>query len=245
MWMGIIDSIGKVFQWRKELPYPIFYSYIPPRPQVFPQEIGYKMDEKSDLCSSWISIENLSDRVLKDIRIKMPTKLLYDPIVEADKWEFNGATSEIKITAIDPQEIAYIVVFPCRDQIRKFIRPKVIIGDQLLNNSMQKYGYIRKHPWNIAALTSGVFLELTLFASPWISLYMYHLKTRDVEFVESNLKSWEPWSWSFCQAKVLRGSDINEKKIRGNKLNVDSILLMNRVNSIDQLLEKEAVIVCK
>jgi len=139
-WMSIIDGISKVFQWRKELPYPIFYSFIPPRRQVFPQEIAAKMDEEPNVWSSWISIENMSDRVLKDIRIKMPTRLLYDPIVEANKWEFDRATNEIKITAIDPQETAYMVMFPYRDQAREFTRPRIIIGDHLLNNSMQRYG---------------------------------------------------------------------------------------------------------
>jgi len=61
--MGMIfDSIGKVFQWRKELPYPIYYSFIPPRRQVFPREIAADMDDKLNVWSSFISIENMSDK---------------------------------------------------------------------------------------------------------------------------------------------------------------------------------------
>src|SRR6266508_5716524 len=143
--MGIIDSIGKVFQWRKELPNPIYYSFIPPMPQLFPKEITVKLENDPDVWLSWISIENMSDRVLKDIRIKMPIKLPYDPIVQARQYEVDRLTNEIKISTIDPKETAYITVFCHPEQTEKFTRPKVIIGDQLLTNFTQTYGYMRKH----------------------------------------------------------------------------------------------------
>jgi len=175
----------------------------------------------------------------------MPVKVLYDPIVDADKWEFDSVKNEIKITSIDPQETAYMVVFPSRDQVREFIRPRVIIGDQLLNNSMQRYGYIKKYPWKIMTLSSGVLTVLLLLAIPGISFYKDYQYNQDITFIESNLKSWEPWSWALCQATVSRGNDINEKKIRGNRMHVDSILQINQVHSIDQLLQKEQIIICK
>jgi hypothetical protein len=122
--MGIIDSIGKVFQWRKELPNPIYYSFIPPMPQLFPKEITVKLENDPDVWLSWISIENMSDRVLKDIRIKMPIKLPYDPIVQARQYEVDRLTNEIKISTIDPKETAYITVFVIQNRQKNLRGPK-------------------------------------------------------------------------------------------------------------------------
>ena len=138
----IVGGIGKLLRWRKELPTPIYYMFIRPKPQILPQEVAVNAGSKSVLWSSLIGIENMSDKVLKDIRIKIPTKILYDPIVQTGygmtlhAWEFDRAMNEVKVSAIDPQEAIYTTIFPIPSELKHYTKPKVIVGDQLLNNSM-------------------------------------------------------------------------------------------------------------
>jgi hypothetical protein len=109
--MGVIDGIGKIFQWRKELPTPIDYIFIPPRLQLLPKEIIDKLENVPQVCRSFLSIENMSNRVLKDIRIKIPVKLPYEPIVESSQYDFDRISNEIHISNIDPKECIYITIF--------------------------------------------------------------------------------------------------------------------------------------
>jgi hypothetical protein len=243
--MGVIDSIGKVFQWRKELPTPIYYFFIPPRPQLFPKEITVKLDGEPDVWTSWIGIENMSDRVLKDIRIKIPVKLLYDPVVYARQWEIDHITNEIDISTIDPKETAYITIFTHSKQAKKFTKPKVIIGDQLLTSFTQRYGYMRKHllrpTWGLGA-TVAMVVAMMIFTG-----YFVHYTNQESEKARVNnatvMKALRPLGQG-CPMTVLRGDDINVKNILNSGISVDIILQINRVSSMNELLQKDEVIAC-
>src|SRR5215813_15026897 len=139
----ILANLVRVFQLRRELPLAVHYFFIPPRPYRLPNEYTVNASIEPYLWSSVLGIENMSDKVLKDIRIKIPTTLLYEPIVEAGygmvlhPWEFDHKTSEVKITAIDPREAVYVDLFPGPENYQKFTKPRVIVDGQLVNNSMQ------------------------------------------------------------------------------------------------------------
>jgi hypothetical protein len=79
----ILANLVRIFQLRRELPLAIHYFFIPPRLNRLPKE--YTNDNRAEpyLLSSLLGLENMSDKVIKDIRVKIPTKVLYDPIIEA------------------------------------------------------------------------------------------------------------------------------------------------------------------
>src|SRR6266540_2273378 len=144
----IMDIIGKLLQWRKELPIAIYYSFIPPMLQILPREVLASKDMELNLWHSIVGLQNMSGKVLRDIRIKVPTKLLYSPKTLKSRYssKFDPKMNEVKVSAIDPGEDFYIIFFPDPSEVEQFIKPDIIIGDQILTNSMQKYGFMKMHP---------------------------------------------------------------------------------------------------
>jgi hypothetical protein len=156
-------------------------------------------------------------------------------------WEYDRTLSEIKISAIDPKEAAYIDIFPALDDYKNFSKPRVIIDGQLITPSIERYGLIKKYPWKTAFFGSFCTFLIASFIDLGYTSYLAYLKRVDYDII---MQSRSPYSPN-CHMVVLRGAEINEDRIMEDPLGLMIILQINKVSSVDQLLKKKEVIACK
>ncbi len=246
MSLNPIEWINSVVQLRKEMPLPIHSFFAPPMPQVLPREVTGSSPSESDVWAACYGLENLSDRVLRQIVIKLPRKPLYDPVVETApgmtlrKWEYDEATREIRITAVDPQEAIYITLFPRPEDCRDFSKPKVLIGDRLLTTGMQRQAYYKRHPKEAFLLVTMSILMVSILAFSGYAVYTTHKTASNSEFIQETL---EPYST--CRFVVLRGNEIAERRLRGSFFGPEELTRINRAAKFEELFTRKRVVTCE
>lgn len=238
-----------IFKLGKELPEPIYYFYMPPKPQVLPEQILKKAKIENNLWAALIGIENFSDRVLERIRIKIPSSLQYPPHIATDakqtrlKWKFHPEENELYIEKLDPKESMYAFMFPGSNEVAEFQKPIVIVGNQLLTSGMQRHGFVRKHPGSVSFLAAAMIFLIAGVVFAGYSVWKITPLNADVSILNQALSN--VGRFSSCHPFVVRGTDINKAKILANsKLNEKSQFSLNDVSSWEELLKKEAVVVC-
>jgi hypothetical protein len=246
----IVESLVTIFKLGKELPEPIYYFYMPPKPQILPEQILKKAKTENNLWAALIGIENFSDRVLEHIRIKIPSGLQYPPQIETDtkqtrlKWKFFPEENELHIEKLDPKESMYAFMFPRSNEVDEFQKPIVIVGNQLLTSGMQRHGFVRKHPGSVGLLAAIVILLIAGAVFAGYSVWEISPLNADVAIVNQALSNVE--RFSTCHPFVVRGPDINKARILAkSKLNEQSQFSLNGVSSWEELLKREAVVVCE
>lgn len=149
-----------VYSLSKDAPEAVNIQYEAPMPSLLPPELHDKA-EIEGFFTSQVWVENLSGKVLDNIRINLTAPLSYAPIVRTNKahriieYSYDPEIYELTFQKLDPKESLRITFFPSLDFISSFKKPQIIIDNQELSKSREFVGFCRKYP----LLTfGGIFL---------------------------------------------------------------------------------------
>lgn len=249
----ILSLIGLI----KGAPPAVDIYAFPPLSSPLPKEIREKLGTQDDpycgLHPVHIGIENLSNIVLTNIRVKLTSPSIYHPIVENGdtqrplEWRHDIERAEIHITALDPSDSAYIVFFPKetfpkdKSVTRVFQKPEILIEGKRVSTLQEQLGFLKKEP------SLAIFFILLLSVIIGIvflvvfSFYPHILPNSDRALTEQATQQLV----SGCQLKPVKVTTNTRSDIAANGLPPLKILQINRASSIEELLNREKIVLCK
>ena len=116
----------------KDSPDPVNVQYESPSPNLLPVEL-HKKTKIDGFFTSQLWIENLSKKVLENVRINLSSPLEYEPIVRTSKahgeieYKYQPKSHELIIEKIDPNESIRMTFFPKVDEIKNFDKPQILV----------------------------------------------------------------------------------------------------------------------
>lgn len=244
----MLGTLLKILSLEKEYP-PIHFFHIPLLGYPIPKELSEKLDDEIfGLYVEIFGIDNLSNKVQRNIRIVVSSKLNYSPIVEGSKlgrnikWVYDKERSEIFIGEIDPKDSVYVSLFPAEANVGSKNKPKIIINDMLLTKSSELHGFARKNP------KFSFFMVLMITACVGLLYASYEAISKrptsdDYGYINSRLSGFVA-----CSPYVINQNDSEvslEDEIRKSKWPVPAIAQINEVSDISDLKTLDKVILCK
>ncbi|EKB28267.1 hypothetical protein [Aeromonas dhakensis] len=146
----------------KDSPDPVNVQYEPPSPNLLPSEL-HKKTKTDGFFTAQLWIENLSNRVLDDVRINLTAPISYDPIVRTSKshgnieYRYASQTMELVVDKIDPRESVRITFFPAVDRVDDFNKPQILVEGKELSKLMETLGFYKKYPSYARAYVASIF----------------------------------------------------------------------------------------
>lgn len=234
----------------KDAPDPINVQFESPLLNLMPTELQGKLDSDYFFVSQ-LWVENLSQKVLEDVRINLTSPLQYQPIVRTNKrhgavdFRYNEKKLELLITKLDPSESLRISFFPDANSIHEFQDPQIIIGNQQLSTVMSTLGFYKKYPallfYTIFAIIIAIILTGVLGFFVYISLRDNPTLFPDSKYAVLAQAS-ERLSKYGCPLKVEENTkELREKLISGHPNGFPILLTMNGVESEKGLWKKKNI----
>src|SRR6185312_111891 len=247
---------GFLYTLAKDAPDPINVQFEEPSPNLLPGELRKKAKVDGFFVSQ-LWIENLSKRVLENVRINLTSPLEYAPVVRTNKrhgeveFAYDESRMELLITRLDPAESLKISFFPTLEAIDNFKQPQIIIGDQELSSLMIQLGLYKKYP---SLLATYIFMYVVVALTVFVAGFAAYLALRDnpTLFPSSEYtvlrQAQERLSKYGCPLVVAENNkELKEKLQSGPPYNIPTIMEINGVTTEKELWSKEeiAFIDCK
>jgi len=234
----------------KDAPDPINVQFEEPSLNFLPSELKKKA-KVDDLLVSQLWIENLSKRVLENVRINLTSPLKYAPVVRTNKrhgeveYSYDKSKMELLITRLDPSESLKLSFFPELDQLESFTEPQIIIGTQELSSLMVQLGLYKKYPSMLATYIFSIVM--VIFAASALGFTTY-LTLRDNPSIFPNSKytvmrqAQQRLSKYGCPLVVLENSkELKDKLLSGPPYHIPSIIETNGVDTVKELWLKDNI----
>ncbi|RRS10390.1 hypothetical protein EAG18_02195 [Pseudoalteromonas sp. J010] len=234
----------------KDAPDPINVQFEQPSPNLLPSELRKKA-KVDGFYVSQLWIENLSKRVLENVRINLTSPLEYAPIVRTNKrhgeveFSYDKSKMELLITRLDPSESLKLSFFPELDQILNFDEPQIIIEGQELSKLMVQLGFYKKYPSILSIYIFTIFISIFTLCAISFSGY---LALRDNAYFFPNSEyavlrqAQERLSKYGCPLIVRDNTDeLKEKLQSGPPYHLPTIMEANGVITERELWKKETI----
>lgn len=222
-------------------------QYEAPMPSLLPPELHDKA-EIEGFFTAQVWVENLSGKVLDNIRINLTAPLSYAPIVRTNKthriikYNYEPKTYELTFQKLDPKESLRITFFPSLDFISSFKKPQIIIDNKELSKSREIVGFCRKYP----LLTfGGIFLILLSATSLTITGYniLRHYgiidKNSDISLMKQANERMKGYG---CPLNVGVVDGKLKETVKGTFGYPSAILQLNGVKNTQELWAKEKIV---
>jgi len=219
----------------------IFYSYLQPHPQLYPA-IAIKEEFKNH--EYWISVgglENLSSKVISPIRVKLNKNLDLAPIVQASPGitaSFDSMSHEILISRLDPKDHIYVFIHLTSIEAESFIEPQVIVQDRMLSRGMRVIGEAKKMPLHY--LIAGLIIAI-LFGFVYKNQNDFREYREKSEYIDKFIN--DNSGFIKMYPVVYKGSELNPEILARHKKGMLDLLVINKVDKIDDLYKRDKVIV--
>lgn len=174
---SIFSFFSFLYTIAKDSPDPVNVQYEPPSPNLLPVEL-YKKTKIDGFFTSQIWIENLSNKVLEQVRVNLTAPLDYEPIVRTSKphgeieYKYIQQSHELIIEKIDPKEGVRISFFPSVESIDKFVKPQILVGNQELSKMMETLGLYKKYPSYLGLYLMTIFSVVAGICTVGLSGYV-------------------------------------------------------------------------
>ncbi|MEZ6925170.1 MULTISPECIES: hypothetical protein [unclassified Aeromonas] len=250
--MNPITSILELLSLKEKVQSPVHFSYIEPMIHPIPREVSEKYFNNGDyrLLTSYVGLENISNKVLTEVRIKLKSQLRFKPIVESneaknyDNYEFNEALNEVVIKKIDPKESIYLSLFPSPSKLVKNFEPDIIINGELLTRRMKRIGFYSKYPSLIALIT----LTTTLLLS--IPVFMFY-SNEVIDYIRRTDPSYqliqdahERVKGDYCTYQPIEVGPYLDWYLDRSPMPREYTYRINGVVNYDELVTKNEVVLC-
>lgn len=242
----MLEYLLKLAQFAERAPIAIDYFYMPPHPQLVPDVALKKAYQTTGMWLSIVGLNNLSSRVLTDIRIKLNTCPQFRPVVEGStasveaRCSYAVEESELSIVRLDPGECLYLHVFLSTKECEVYIEPQVILKDRLLSRGMRMIGYFKRRPRQ-AFLEAAAYM--LMFCAVCAALYIAYIVTPLNPRIAAVREATA--SWSGCVPTAYPQSEVNESLLARHKFGDRLLFQMNKVVERKDLLAKQLVVICE
>jgi len=234
----------------KDAPDPINVQFEEPSPNLLPSELRKKA-KVDGFYISQLWIENLSKRVLQNVRINLTSPLEYDPIVRTNKrhgeveFTYDEAMMELLITRLDPSESLKLSFFPELKRIDEFGEPQIIIDDQELSSLMVQLGLYKKYPSLLSSYIFTIFMVIFAVCALGFTTYLT-IRDNSTFFPNSEYtvlrEAQERLSKYGCPLIARENTkELRERLQSGPPYHVPTIMEANGVNSERELWVKESI----
>ena len=250
--MNLLASFIQMLSLKEKIPDPVHFSYIEPMINSMPREVSEKAFQNGDyrLLTSYVGLENLTNKVLTDVRIKLKSPLEFDPIVESnegknfDCYEFDNEANEIVLKRIDPKESVYLNLFPTLSKLSKDFEPDVIINGQLLTRGMKRMGFYSKNP---SLFFMGLFTIALVLLMPFFIFYsnevFSYLRSADPDY-ELVQKAHERVKGEYCTYQPIEVGPYLDWYLERSPMSMEYTYHINGVSSYEELIKQEKAVLC-
>ena len=225
---------------------PIHYSYIPPQPQLVPDQALKKAHVNKELWSALLGVYNMSNRAFDSLRIKLSCDLPFDPVLQSDfpnikaKWEYDSKYREIIVKQFDPNESFHIAFFLDDHTHQTFLEPVIIIDNQKLSFRSRLMGYVKKYPTRSLIYASLLIASFLLGMNTYSLIYKHnHASPKDIA-VEKALEN-----WISCHPTAYKKDELTDEVLSRNKTSDSYLLILNKVNNKKDLYSLDYVVICE
>ncbi|MBI3583712.1 MAG: hypothetical protein HY096_07170 [Nitrospinae bacterium] len=214
--MDIINLI-KLLPLFKKLPAPIYYYYMPPTLFPIPKELVNSEEVKNlkQILIDGIVIENFSNKVISNIRIKFKHAFRYEPLLDSigyTKWHYDKEKKEITIDKIDPKDKISFDLFPNENAKEVNEDPKVIIDNKLLPKISTIYAILlqipKYNPFFFTFIIIVFLFQIYLF-------YAVYYRMKDTEIINQTVSNfYSKYNLPTCTASIYKNKTKNIKDIK-------------------------------
>lgn len=236
-----------VYSLSKDAPEAVNIQYEAPMPSLLPPELHDKA-EIEGFFTSQVWVENLSGKVLDNIRINLTAPLSYAPIVRTNKahriieYSYDPEIYELTFQKLDPKESLRITFFPSLDFISSFKKPQIIIDNQELSKSREFVGFCRKYP----LLTFGgiffILFTITVLTFAGYNLLRYYGvidKNSDISLMNQANERMKGYG---CPLNVGVVDEKLKETVKNTFGYPSAILQFNGVKNTQELWAKEKIV---
>lgn len=227
----------------KDSPEPVNIQYEEPMASLLPPELHDKA-EIEGFFTSQVWIENLSGRVLDNIRINLTAPLSYAPVVRTNKihriieYSYDPKKHELIFKKLDPKETLRVTFFPSLEFISLFKKPQIIINNQEVSKTREFIGFCRKNP--LPTFISIILISSLSFTGYKILRYNGIIdKNSDISLMgQAN----ERMKDSGCPLKVGIVNTQLKEIVKNTFGYPSAILQLNGAKSVNELWAKEKIV---
>lgn len=250
--MNPITSILNLLRLKEKVQSSVHFSYIEPMIHPIPREVSEKHFNNGDyrLLTSYVGLENISNKVLTDVRVKLKSPLGFAPIVESneaknyDCYEFNEDLNEVVIKKIDPKESIYLNLFPSPSKLVKDFEPDIIINDKLLTRGMKRIGFYSKNP-SLAALS--LFTVALMLFLPFFMIYsnefIDYIRSKDPSY-ELIQEAHERIKGEYCTYQPIEVGPYLDWYLDRSPMSREYTYRINGVADYEELVTKSEAVLC-
>lgn len=248
----MFDQLLSVVQLRKEIPDPVGYSVFGPFSFPVPVEIRAALpdpvsDVLRDITIIGFRIDNYSSKTQRNVRVLYSGSFSYSPAFSFHRRdvevraETKSEDKEIVLLEIPPNESVSIEFFNPTDQ---FGIEQVLIGDNEVTKTMQRLAEAKRFP-RYTRLRLFVVLSVLVAIALTASVFSFAWEKKKERKLVSDAIS----GMFSCVPYVYFNSTDDEKTLERKffQLGVLSgfVLSLNKVSSLEELKQKDHVILCE
>ncbi|HCG7131568.1 TPA: hypothetical protein NJ327_004366 [Vibrio parahaemolyticus] len=234
----------------KDAPDPINVQFEEPSPNLLPKELRKKA-KVDGFHISQLWIENLSKRVLENVRVNLTSPLEFAPIVRTNKrhgevdFTYDESKMELLITRLDPSESLKLSFFPESERLHEFYEPQIIIDGQELSSLMVQLGLYKKYPSLLSTYLFSIFVVLSSVCAVGFTTYLT-IRDNPILFPNSEYtvlrEAHERLSKYGCPLVAEENTkELRNKLKSGPPYHIPTILETNGVESERELWNKETI----
>jgi len=249
--MNPFAIIAQLLKIKEKTPLSVYFSYIRPMRYPLPKEVAqrYFKSEEQNLLMSFVSLENFTTKVLKNIRFKLKSPLGFEPKLEAStgrivKYFFDKEKLEIVIDCLDPNEYVDITLFPNPTKLTNDFEPVIIIDDELLTKGMMRMGHYKKYPklmmLSMSAIALSVLLTLSLIWGEETGEYIRNLDPNYVLKQDANRRV----IGNGCVLEIIDISSDIDWYLKRSPVGLEFNLNANNVKTYNDLIKLDKAAIC-
>jgi hypothetical protein len=205
----------------------------------------YKLNK---ISAVYFSIRNLSDQSLKDIRIKIPSKSLYEPRIFPDangeflEYAYNGDKREIVFKILDPRASIQGFLYPHCDEGEGFNDKLVqcIISDRKVSKTQRELAFLKRNPKFAVSIISIMIscLALALFSGFKI-LSPFGMNDNSDLLSKAHARIGRA-----CVLEVVQVTMDLRNNLAKSFMPVEFIEFINSARSIEDLEMRDRIVIC-
>lgn len=248
----MIDQALAAVQIFKELPDAVGYSTYGPIAFPLPEEISITSPASAGVSNNEVlllglNIYNQTSKVQENIRILFDGELELKPKLRLErrniepKFELFQDDKEIRIKSLPPNETLTISIFNPKDNFRIH---QVLVGDKEVTQLMQKLAEIKKYPTlaRLQLLTLLLAFAAVVGASvAGIAFWKRWQEDKIISEATRGLASCNPYVFE----NPPENAKLIERKVSQLGVYKHFVLFANKVESTEQLKQKDQVILCQ
>ncbi|MDN8086890.1 hypothetical protein QZJ90_14115 [Acinetobacter baumannii] len=213
-------------------------------PQDFKGISSEGIDNYYNLKPFNISFTNLSNYVFEDVRIKIPVNISYDPLIfnklgkTPNDWVYCREKHEVIVKKLDPYDNVYIYLYAeNRKDLKEIRKPLIFVDGKKISLINEIIGDIKsfKFLYTIMFLIFALVFGVCSYA---VYPEYFPIKTERLQIKEAAERI------SGCEMKVFKVNTKIDENISINRLPVEMVFLINKVENINELKTKDEIVLC-